>query len=285
MPSEHVTGAFEHAAKAWLAALVPETPFDVYSLPAVSSALCHLLQVETPVAFTQTPPTVVPLDRDCGPRHFRVSEDLQTQADTLHSLVEMHLANARARGTNRVVNRRVATLARGLSFERVAIFRDRKQAAWVLELLVRIGTQSEPAVVHAATSFAAMQLHFRQAVAVYLEEAARECPGDDMMLVQMEEMRRHLHVEMAQHALAMDTERAQCEASWREMKRAAAYVRVAEDRRRRRVVERELELALWDLQMAESVVLRGVRPDSRGNLAKVETWGGEEEEAAVQCRN
>ncbi|KAM9924730.1 hypothetical protein OXX80_011130 [Metschnikowia pulcherrima] len=267
MLSDLITAPFCKAGLTWLSMVadVPALSIDeLCSLGEISKLLCRFLAAPPPVAFDHEISAVKRARKLYGHNTYQVSELLQNQAKALGELVLMHLSEARARGANAMVNARLASIHRSLNFERLAIFMDKEQVLFVMELLVRIGTQTAQGREWARQKFACLPKHQRDAVHLYLEATIEQVNAEDTPLARIEEMRRHVNVQLAQQSMGMEEELRRHRARIAEMLEANKKLRRINNRARGDALSEQVELLQWDLSLIENVVASnlwtGTRP-------------------------
>ncbi|GEQ70514.1 hypothetical protein JCM33374_g4192 [Metschnikowia sp. JCM 33374] len=229
---------------------------DICSLGKISKILCKFFSCQPHVAFNHDVSAVKKARKLYGHNTYHVSELLQNQTKSLSETVLQHVSEARARGSNAMVNARLATIYRSLNFERLAIFKDKEQVLLVMELLMRIGTQTSSTKDWAKVKFSCLPRHSRDAVQLYLEATIEQINADDMPLAKIEEMKRHVNVQLAQQSMNMEEELHKYRAKLSEMLRANKKLQKITDTTMSDALKEELILMSWDLQLMEHVVMQ-----------------------------
>lgn len=252
------TARFVTTARLWLAAVCGTTRHFPTSrlgnLSDVNDVVCKLLQTTNYVGFENGPCVVA--ERGTS---LVVDKDLRCQLDSLRELLLKHILEARARGTSTHVYNRMATLQRTINWERVVLFHDHQETVAVLEMLVRIGTQTGTAE-WPREKLKMLGAAHADTVAEYLRLAMALATQEDAIVVQAEELRRLLAAQMAQHSLDLDEQVRQARQAAEDAEQACGKMRRIHEAFRNRGAGRELAVARWELLLMEAAVLQAGVP-------------------------
>lgn len=261
MLSDLISAPFYKVGLVWLAMIEDTQTFtieDICSLGKINRLLCKFLSCLPLVAFDYDVSAVKRARKLYGHNTYQVSELLQNQTKSISETVLQHLSEARARGANAMVNARLASIYRLLNFERLAIFKDKEQVLLILELLMRVGTQTALGREWAKLKFTCLPKHQRDAVHLYLEATIEQINSEDTPLAKIEEMRRHVNVQLAQQSMNMEEELQKHRAKISDILKANKKLRRINERASDEKLQEEVRFLLWELLLVEHVIVENL---------------------------